>query len=379
MDFKKQISNSQDKILFTPGPLTTSRTVKQAMLRDVGSRDFEFINLVREIRQKLLELGEASENNYTVILMQGSGTFGLESVIASTIPPDGKLLVIINGAYGKRIVQMASTLKIKTTALTFDEDSKPDLTAIKSALTADESITHVVVIHCETTTGILNPVKEIGAIVKSVGRVYIVDAMSSFGAVPINLAACGVDYLISSSNKCIEGVPGFSFIIARNETLLATEGYTRSVSLDLLAQWKGLESNGQFRFTPPTHVLIAFHQALLELEAEGGVTGRAKRYQANHETLFNGMRAIGFKEYLNPEDGSYIITTFYYPEHSNFKFQEFYQRLNEKGYVIYPGKVSDADCFRIGTIGRIFPSDMHNLLAAIRETVVEMDVHLNKI
>jgi 2-aminoethylphosphonate-pyruvate transaminase len=200
--------------------------------------------------------------------------------------------------------------------------------------------------------------------------------MSSFGAVSLNLAQCKIDYLVSSANKCIEGVPGFAFVLARADSLKGTAGYARSLSLDLYSQWQGLEANGQFRFTPPTHSLIAFYQALLELEAEGGVEGRAARYRANYETLIAGMSDMGFRPYLDPMDHGYIITSFHYPRHPNFKFERFYQILNDKGGVIYPGKVSDADCFRIGSIGRIFPSDVHTLLAAIRDTLTEMEIEL---
>lgn len=376
MNKDRQISGWKDKILFTPGPLTTSRPVKQAMLRDLGSRDFEFIQLVRDIRRQLLELGEVADQGYEAIIMQGSGTFGMEAVVSSVTPPDGKWLVIINGAYGRRIDQIAKVLKIETVPLIFPEDSKPKLEEIEAALAADDSITNVAVVHCETTTGIINPVEEIGAIVKKYGKSYFVDAMSSFGAVPLNLAECEIDYLVSSANKCIEGVPGFSFVIVCKETLLSTEGHARSLCLDLLAQWKGLEANGQFRFTPPTHVLLAFAQALQELQAEGGVAGRAARYKANYETLVAGMRAMDFKEYLRPEDQGHIITSFHYPTHPNFDFNRFYELLNERDFVIYPGKVSNADCFRIGNIGRIFMTDVRNLLAAIRETLVEMDITL---
>lgn len=369
-----RIQGWKDKVLFTPGPLTTSRTVKQAMLRDLGSRDFELIEMVRDIRRRLLHLGGVDNADYEAILMQGSGTFCLEAVVSSTIPPDGSLLVIVNGAYGKRIAQIAAVLEINTSLLAYPEDAKPDLQEIAQALSTDESITHVAVVHCETTTGIVNPVAEIGGVVRASGRRYFVDAMSSFGAIPLNLSEGGIDYLVASANKCIEGVPGFGFILARRDALLETEGYARSLSLDLLAQWRGLEANGQFRFTPPTHALIAFHQALLELEAEGGVEGRAARYRANYQTLVAGMRDLGFREYLRPEDQGYIITSFRYPSHPNFDFDEFYRRLNEKEYVIYPGKVSDADCFRIGSIGRISVADVRGLLAAMRDTLAEMKV-----
>jgi len=376
MKTSKQIPGWKDKILFTPGPLTTSRSIKQAMLRDLGSRDFEFIDLVKDIRHRLVALGQAAPDEYTAVLMQGSGTFGLEAVLSSTVPPDGKVLVIINGAYGRRIAKMASVLKIETVTLEYPEDTTPQLKAIEAALEADSGITTVSIVHCETTTGIINPIKEIGAIVKKFGARYFVDAMSSFGAVPIDLGGCNIDYLVSSANKCLEGVPGFSVVLCKLSSLKETAGYARSLSLNLLEQYNGFEKNGQFRFTPPTHALVAFHQALLELEAEGGVRGRAERYRKNYETLIAGMRQMGFKEYLKPEVQGYIITSFLYPEDSNFSFEKFYEGLNQKDYVIYPGKVSDANCFRIGSIGRIFESDVKGLLAAIRETIDEMGVKL---
>jgi 2-aminoethylphosphonate-pyruvate transaminase len=260
--------------------------------------------------------------------------------------------------------------------LTYPENRKPDPHEVEAILDTDGAITHVAIVHCETTTGIINPVEEIGGIVQQRGLRYFVDAMSSFGALPLNLVEAGIDCLVSSANKCVEGVPGFCFVLARLDSLLETRGYARSLSLDLLAQYRGLEANGQFRFTPPTHALIAFHQALQELEDEGGIEGRAARYRTNYETLVAGMRAMGFQEYLRPEDQSHIITSFRYPDHPNFGFTEFYRRLNDEGYVIYPGKVSTEDCFRIGTIGRIFEADICALLAAIRQTLDEMAVKL---
>lgn len=370
---------AKDNLLFTPGPLTTSLTVKQAMLRDVGSRDFEFIELVRDIRQQLLHLAQVADHEYEIILMQGSGTFGLEAVIGSVTPPNGKWLVIINGAYGRRIAQIAQPLKIEVVRLTYPEDSLPDLAEIEATLSADPAISHVAVVHCETTTGIINPVAEIGALVKLAGRCYLVDAMSSFGAIPLNLIESGIDYLVSSSNKCIEGVPGFSFVLARWVEFHTTKGYARSLSLDLFSQWHGLEATGQFRFTPPTHVLLAFAQALRELEAEGGVAGRAARYRRNHELLIAGMRRMGFKEYLRPEYQGYIITSFHYPTHPNFEFNRFYELLNHKGFTIYPGKVSQVDCFRIGHIGRIFGADVQALLLAIEQTLGEMEIELEPV
>ena len=376
MKTRKQIPRWKDKILFTPGPLTTSQNVKQAMLRDLGSRDIEFIGLVKDIRQKLVKLGQVSPDEYTAVLMQGSGTFGLEAVVSSTVPPDGKLLVIINGAYGKRLARIASVLKIETVTLEYPENKVPDLEEIEDALRNDGRITNVTVVHCETTTGIINPIREIGEIVAKSGAKYFVDAMSSFGAVPINLVECNIDYLVSSANKCIEGVPGFSFVLCKLNSLEETAGYARSVSFDLLDQYSGFEKNGQFRFTPPTHTLAAFHQALAELETEGGIPGRAERYRRNYEILVGGMRRMGFKEYLKPDDQGYIITSFLYPDDPNFSFEKFYESLNQMDYVIYPGKVSDADCFRIGNIGRIFEADVKALLSAIAETINEIGVKI---
>ncbi len=366
----------KDKALFTPGPLTTSRSVKSAMQLDLGSRDAEFIAIVKDIRQRLVTLC-ASPDDYTAVLMQGSGTFGLESVISSVIPPNGKLLVLINGAYGKRILKIAEIHQIANEKLVFPEDTQPDPLALEAALNFDPTITHVAVVHCETTTGIINPIETYGEIVKRHDCVYIVDAMSSFGAVPIELKTNGIDFLISSSNKCIEGVPGFSFILAQKSTLAGTRGFARSLSLDLFAQWESMEGDGQFRFTPPTHVFLAFHQALIELEQEGGIQARGDRYRQNYDITLTAMLKMGFIPYVEQSKRGYIITSFYYPRHPNFSFQEFYERLSEKGHVIYPGKLSHADCFRIGHIGRLDAKDVRALMTAIAETVNELNIPIS--
>ena len=365
----------KDKALFTPGPLTTSPTVKQAMLRDLGSRDTEFISVIREVRRRLVGLCAGPED-YTAVLVQGSGTYGIEALLSSVIPPDGRLLVLVNGAYGRRMVHIAEVHHIPVTPLVCEENASPDPEVLESTLDGDPSITHVAVVHCETTTGIINPIETYDEIVKAHGCTYIVDAMSSFGAYPVDLKANHIDYLVSSSNKCIEGVPGFSFVLARRDALEATQGFARTVSLDLLAQWKGLEGDGQFRFTPPTHAILAFRQALLELEQEGGVEARGARYRHNYEITLTAMQDMGFIPYLDEDRRGYIITSFYYPDHPNFDFKAFYQRLSDKGYVIYPGKLSQVDCFRIGHIGRLEAGDVRALMAAVAETLVEMDVIL---
>ena len=358
---------TQDNRLFTPGPLTTSTTVKAAMQRDLGSRDHAFIERVQEIRNKLLALaGQSQESGFEAILMQGSGTFGMEAVISSVIQKTGHLLLLINGAYGRRIRQMCDIHGIPCTALTFPEDEIPDEEAVSAMLHARKDISHLAMVHCETTSGIFNRLSPIGKLAKARGVAFIVDAMSSFGAVPVDLEAAHIDYLVSSANKCIEGVPGFSFVIARKSSLLKSKGHARTLSLDLYHQWEGLEQNGQFRFTPPTHTLLAFYQALLELEEEGGVTGRARRYQQNHSVLSEGMRGLGFQPYLPSQNQGYIITTFHYPQNPAFSFDAFYKQLNREGFTIYPGKLTRADCFRIGNIGRLNEQDMYDLLAAIK-------------
>ena len=362
----------KDKLLFTPGPLTTSATLKQAMLNDYGSRDEKFINIVKEIREQLLDLaGLKQQEGYEAVLMQGSGTFGVESVISCAVPADGKLLIVINGAYGERIAKMAKVHRINFTTIVFDEDQWPDAAQVEAELKKG-GCTHLAIIHSETTSGIINPLEPFGKLAHEHNCVFIVDAMSSFGAVPVDFKKCNIDFLVSSSNKCIEGVPGFSFILAKKDSLKKCEGQSRTLSLDLFAQWQGLENGGQFRFTPPTHVLAAFHQALKELKEEGGVNARAARYRNNFEILSAGMKALGFKEYLPADKQGYIISTYFYPENPAFDFKVFYEKLNNRDFIIYPGKLTKAFCFRIGNIGHLFPENINALLTAIGEVKGEM-------
>lgn len=377
MTTQQQLPTPTEKILFTPGPLSTSPTVKAAMLRDVGSWDQEFIDIVSRVREKLLGLAGVSQAaGYEAIPMQGSGSFGVEAAIGSSVPPAGKLLAIVNGAYGERIVKMARCLKIDLAILRSEEHEHPDLRQLTNMLAEDTAITNVIVVHCETTTGIVNPIDEIGRILQAAKRIYIVDAMSSFGALPIDLPSMGIDYLISSANKCLQGVPGFSFILARRAVLETTQGFARSLCLDILDQWRAMQAHGRFRYTPPTHSFLAFERALTELETEGGIAGRARRYQQNYETLIAGMRQLGFREYLQPEDQSCIISTFYYPSDPNFDFDTFYNVLKAHGSIIYPGKLGEVDCFRIGTIGHIFPADVENLLTAIQTAIGQMQIKM---
>lgn len=365
------------KLLFTPGPLSTSRTVKEAALEDMGSRDEAFIETIQYIRNALLELGHVSkEAGYETVIVQGSGTFGVESVISSVISPDDHLLVISNGAYGERIVKMALIHKLPHTVLRFEEDEITDPATVAAFLTAHPNVTHVACIHSETTTGLFNPVKEIGALCAVHGKTFIVDAMSSFGGVELNIKDCNIQFLVSSSNKCIEGIPGFAFAIAQRDALQKAKGQGRSLSLDLYDQWHGLETNGQFRFTPPTLSMMAFRQALKELEEEGGIAAREKRYRTNKSILDNGMAALGFKQYLKPEIQGHIITSFLYPEHPAFHFETFYRKLSDRNFVIYPGKLSKTNAFRIGNIGHIFPEDVQALVKAIGEILQEENISI---
>jgi len=367
------LPRAKDKLLFTPGPLTTSLSVKKAMLHDAGSWHSEFNSLVADMRERLLKLaGVSRENGWETVLLQGSGTFGVEAVFQTCVPPEGKVAVLANGAYGERIVQMLAHARIAHTVLRAREDQPVDPMALDQLLAQDRAVTHVAAVHCETTTGILNPIEAIGQVAGKHRKIFVVDAMSSFGAVPIDFEGCSIDFLISSANKCVEGVPGFCFVLCRSEKLLACEGYARSLSLDLLAQFKGFQKNGQFRYTPPTHALLAFSQALDELDQEGGVPARGDRYRLNHETLVTGMRELGFRVFLPASVQSYIITAFHTPADPKFAFDVFYRKLSDRGFIIYPGKLTQVDTFRVGNIGRLFPPDLEQLVGAIRRTLIEM-------
>ncbi len=360
--------------LLTPGPLTTSRTVKLAMLADYGSRDVEFREVVAGIRRRLLALAGCGED-YECVIMQGSGTFAIEAALGCFCPDKrNKTLVVANGAYGDRAAKILERIGRPVTKIDKGDSAAPSVADVTAALDADRSISHVWIIHCETTSGIVNPVDDIARAVKERGLVIMVDAMSSFGAVPLDMAACGIDVMVSSSNKCIEGVPGFSYVLCRRGMLDECEGRCHSVVLDLHEQWKGLEANGQFRFTPPTHALVAFHQALKEHEEQGGVAGRQARYARNAQVLVRGMRELGFATLLNDNEAGPIIQTFLTPRDPNFDFEAFYEALRMRGFAIYPGKLTKRPSFRIGTIGKIDEGVMRNVLKAIRDVLLDMRV-----
>lgn len=357
-------------LLLTPGPLSTSATVRDAMMKDWCTWDDDYNQgVVQPIRRQLVRLA-TRQPGYTSVLMQGSGTAGVESVLGSAVPPEGKLLVLSNGAYGRRMADIARCLGLRLATVEVAETEPLSAGLLTRALAADAAISHVAFVHCETTTGILNPLAELCGTAKQAGKTLIVDAMSSFGGVPMEVGELAIDFLISSANKCIQGVPGFSFIIAREAAMAQCEGQARSVSLDLFDQWQCMErQGGKWRFTSPTHVVRAFAQALTELEREGGVAARHQRYQGNQRALVAGMERLGFQPLVARDWQSPVITVFAAPTSPAYNFKGFYSGLKERGYVIYPGKVSAVDCFRIGTIGEVYQQDVAGLLAAIEDVI----------
>ena len=359
--------------LLTPGPLTTSRTVKAAMLADWGSRDVEFRKIVADIRKGLLVMAGA-DDTYECVIMQGSGTFAIEAALGALCPSgEAKTLVVANGAYGDRAAKILEKIGRPVVKIDKGDSAAPTVEEIAAKLDEDMTITHVWVIHCETTSGIVNPIAEIAKMVKAKGRMFMVDAMSSFGALALDMRD-GLDVMVSSSNKCIEGVPGFSYVLVKRSMLKASRGRSHSVVLDLYEQWRGLEANGQFRFTPPTHALAAFHQAMQEHQQEGGVAARGTRYARNAQVLVKGMRDMGFATLLDDNEAGPIIQTFLTPRDPNFDFEQFYEALRARGFAIYPGKQTKRPSFRVGTIGKLDEKVMASVLAAIRAVLSEMNV-----
>ncbi len=366
-------SPTGDPWLLTPGPLTTSPAVKEAMLHDLGSRDGKFIALNRRVRERLLAVVSGAATHVCVPL-QGSGTFVVEAMIGTFVPMDGKLLILVNGAYGKRMARICGYYGMAHEVIEVREDRAVDPAALERRLAAEPDLTHVAVVHTETTSGVLNPLQEVAEVTARHGRRLLVDAMSSFGALPIDARRTPFDALVASSNKCLEGVPGLGFCIARREALEAAEGTAPSLSLDLHDQWTAMEANGQWRFTPPVHVILALDKALDEFEAEGGTAGRGGRYRENCRILLEGLKALGFETLLEERIQAPNIVTVRMPADANFVFGAFYARLAEAGYVIYPGKLTVAESFRIGCIGRLGPAEMNGALDAIRRTLGEMGV-----
>ena len=359
------MNNIQYKLL-TPGPLTTTSAVKEEMLFDRCTWDDEYKEMTQKIRSQLLEIALVSSEIYTAVLMQGSGSFGVEAVLTTCIVAEDKCLIITNGAYGERMVTMAKYIGINHVVHSVQYDTIPDANDIRNILVNDKAITHIAMVHCETTTGILNPLADIAAICKEYNITFIVDAMSSFGGIEINVHDLGIDYLISSANKCIQGVPGFCFVVAKLEKFSKCQGNSRSLSLDLYDQWKYMNKDGKWRFTSPTHVVAALSKALDELAEDGGVPARNKRYTEHNRLLREKLNNIGIVTYIKEEYQSPIITTFLFPT-EDFDFNTFYNYVKARGFVLYPGKLTDVDTFRIGNIGEIYKQDILQLCDIIAE------------
>ncbi|WP_380058088.1 2-aminoethylphosphonate--pyruvate transaminase [Falsihalocynthiibacter sp. SS001] len=360
--------------LLTPGPLTTSYETKQAMLRDWGSWDDDFRAMTRSLRSQLLKLIGAGAEEYDCVPIQGSGSYCVEAMLGSFVPRDGKVLVLANGAYGLRAAQTMEYLGRAYTLLDKGDYLPPRGEEVAAILVDDTAISHVLIIHCETSSGILNPVDEIADAVHAAGRKVLIDSMSAFGAIPLEVQKSKYTAMVSSANKCIEGVPGFGFVIARKDEIEAAKGNSHSLSLDVHAQWATMEKTGQWRFTPPTHVVAAFLEALKAHAQEGGVEGRGARYIRNRDVMVEGMRDLGFETLLANRWLSPIIVTFFCPADEAFAFDEFYNQMRERGFIIYPGKLTVVDSFRIGCIGQMDEHVMRQVVEAARDALAVMGV-----
>jgi 2-aminoethylphosphonate-pyruvate transaminase len=365
----------RDALLLTPGPLTTSLATKTAMLHDWGSWDSNFNTLTASLRQRLVALIDGGDQ-YTCVPLQGSGTFAVEAAIGTLMPRDGKLLCLVNGAYGKRIAQLTEIIGRQLSVLDFGETAPVDPAKLAEALASDPQITHVAVVYCETSTGILNPITAISEVVAAAGKKLIIDAMSAFGALPLSANTLDFDAVIASSNKCLEGVPGMGFVLCKTAALEQASGQAHSLSLDLYQQWRYMEQTGQWRYTPPTHVMAALMVALDQFDAEGGRIARLARYSANCQTLIQGLQEQGLQSFLPDEIQAPIIVTVHAPNHPLWNFSEFYQLTKERGVILYPGKLTSAETFRIGCIGALGRAEMEIALDAIAHALKKMDICL---
>ena len=363
----------RDPLLLTPGPLTTSLATKTAMLHDWGSWDSSFNDLTAEVRRRLLAIADAADD-YTCVPLQGSGTFAVEAAIGTLLPREGKLLCLVNGAYGQRIAQLTQVMGRQVALLDFGESAPLDPLRVANALAQDAAITHVAVVYCETSTGILNPLQAISEVVAAAGKSLIIDAMSAFGALPLSAPLLRFDAVIASGNKCLEGVPGMGFVIVRKAALEQTAGRAHSLSLDLYAQWRYMEQTGQWRYTPPTHVMAALAVALDQFEQEGGQPARLARYAGNCRTLVAGLEALGLQVFLAADIQAPIIVTVHAPAHPNWNFNTFYALAKAGGVVLYPGKLTHADTFRVGCIGAIGSADMRIAVEVIAAALRQMHI-----
>lgn len=354
----------REKVLLTPGPLTTTLRTKLAMLKDWGSWDADFNAVTASVRHSLLNIIHG-QHSHVVIPLQGSGTFSVEAAVATLVPHDGHVLVLDNGAYCKRAVRLTTLMGRRCSVINFDEAAQVDPLALAQQLELDGSITHVVLIHCETGAGVLNPLQAVADVCLQHGKGLIVDAMSSFGAIEIDARKTRFDALVAASGKCLEGVPGMGFVFIRKAVLDECAGRSQSLAMDLYDQYAYMEKTTQWRFTPPTHVVVALHAAIAQFEAEGGQAARLARYTNNYQTLISGMTKLGFKPFLDPAIQAPIIVTFYAPADPAYEFQKFYEATRAHGFVLYPGKLTQVETFRVGCIGAICTVEIEQAVHAI--------------
>jgi 2-aminoethylphosphonate-pyruvate transaminase len=366
-------SAHREAILLTPGPLTTTLRTKIAMLRDWGSWDSDFIAVTARVRRALLDIIDGHDS-HVVVPLQGSGTFSVEAAVATVVPRDGHVLVLDNGAYCKRAAKLSNLMGRKTTVAPFDEAQAFSPEVLDAKLRADSSITHVVMIHCETGAGVHNPLQAIADVCQRHGRGLIVDAMSSFAALEISARRMRFDALIAASGKCLEGVPGMGFVFLRKDILAACEGQSQSLAMDLHDQYVYMEKTGQWRFTPPTHVLVALDEAIRQFQEEGGQPARLARYESNYQTLIAGMSAMGFKPFLDPSIQAPIIVTFHAPGDPRYEFKRFYEAAKRHGFILYPGKLTQIETFRVGCIGAIGPVEMQQAVHAVRLALTDLGI-----
>ena len=363
----------RDHILLTPGPLTTTLRTKLAMLKDWGSWDTDFIAVTASVRKRLLDIVHG-QDTHVLVPLQGSGTFSVEAAVATVVPKNGHVLVMDNGAYCKRAAKLSQLMGRQATVVPQPEEEPVSVAVMEQHLLADPSITQVVLIHCETGTGVLNPLPEVAAVCHRLGKGLIIDAMSSFGALPIDARELRFDALVAASGKCLEGVPGMGFVFLRKAILDACAGNSQSLAMDLHDQHVYMEKTGQWRFTPPTHVLVALSEAIAQFEEEGGRPARLARYTNNCRTLVDGMAALGFKPFLRPEVQAPIIVTFHAPAHAHYEFRRFYEAAKSRGFILYPGKLTQVETFRVGCIGAIGANEMRQAVAAVADTLVGMGI-----
>ncbi len=363
----------RDSILLTPGPLTTTARTKSAMLRDWGSWDADFIAMTKEVRQALLAIVHG-EGSHVVVPLQGSGTFSIEAAVATVVPRDGHVLVLDNGAYCKRMGRLSTLMGRRTTILGHAEDQPVSSAALESALAGDASITHVGLIHCETGTGVINPLAAVAEVCARLGKGLIVDAMSSFAALPIDARKIEFDALVAASGKCLEGVPGMGFVVLRKTALDRSAGNSHSLAMDLHDQHVYMEKTGQWRFTPPTHVQAALREALRQFEEEGGQPARGARYAENCRVLIDGMAELGFASFLSPAVQAPVIVTFHAPADPRYEFRSFYEAVKARGFILYPGKLTEVETFRVGCIGAIGPAVMRQAVAAMADAMRELGI-----